>query len=134
MWNGDNNNFAPRLGLAWDIRGNGKTVLRVGGNMIYVTPGLWNQVFQQNTKNPTTGLNGNATGYQTCTGLQTNAASCSPGIGNIVSSGIALRPSALTTTTAAGVPTTPISGQVNWNQNPALYGGNIYSGVADATG
>ena len=136
MWKGDNNNFAPRFGLAWDIRGNGKTVLRAGGSVIYITPGLWNQVFQQNTKNPTTGLNGNATGYATCTGLVNDANpandACSPGIGNIVSSGIVLRPAPLTVNSAAGVPTTPQPGQVNWNQNPAIYGGNIYPGVSDA--
>jgi carboxypeptidase family protein/TonB-dependent receptor-like protein len=34
-YNGDHNNFAPRLGLAWDIFGTGKTVLRTGGSIIY---------------------------------------------------------------------------------------------------
>lgn len=34
-YNGDHNNFAPRLGLAWDIFGNGKTVLRAGGGLMY---------------------------------------------------------------------------------------------------
>ena len=34
-YRGDHDNFAPRLGLAWDIRGNGKTVLRAGAGIIY---------------------------------------------------------------------------------------------------
>jgi hypothetical protein len=34
-YNGDHNNFSPRLGFAWDVRGDGKTVLRVGGGLIY---------------------------------------------------------------------------------------------------
>jgi hypothetical protein len=33
----DHANFAPRLGLAWDPTGSGKTVLRAGGGIIYET-------------------------------------------------------------------------------------------------
>jgi hypothetical protein len=34
-YQGDHNNFAPRLGLAWDPTGSGKTVIRAGGGIIY---------------------------------------------------------------------------------------------------
>ena len=33
-------NFSPRFGLAWDVRGNGKTAVRLGAGMYY-TVGLW---------------------------------------------------------------------------------------------
>jgi len=36
-YNGDHNNFAPRLGFAWDISGKGSTVLRGGFGMMYET-------------------------------------------------------------------------------------------------
>ncbi|MBV9508621.1 MAG: TonB-dependent receptor [Acidobacteriia bacterium] len=34
-FNGDHNNFSPRLGFAWDVGGNGRTVLRAGAGLIY---------------------------------------------------------------------------------------------------
>jgi hypothetical protein len=36
--NGDHNNFSPRFGIAWDVRGNGKTVVRIGGSIMYENP------------------------------------------------------------------------------------------------
>jgi hypothetical protein len=34
-YNPDYKNFSPRLGFAWDIAGNGKTVVRGGGSLLY---------------------------------------------------------------------------------------------------
>ena len=35
IYKGDHNNFSPRLGFAWDVSGNGKTVVRAGASVIY---------------------------------------------------------------------------------------------------
>jgi Carboxypeptidase regulatory-like domain len=37
LYNPDHKNFGPRLGFAWDISGNGRTVVRGGGGLIYET-------------------------------------------------------------------------------------------------
>ncbi len=46
----DRNNWAPRAGLAWDLSGDGKTVLRVGGGVYYNTTvaQTWNNFFRGN--------------------------------------------------------------------------------------
>jgi hypothetical protein len=115
MWNADKNNFAPRLGFAWDTGGNGKTVVRGGGTVIYVTPTWWEFLSQQNQQNPVTGLGTNPTGFQICTPTVASG-NCKPGPGTIAASGLPLSPA-----------------QVNWNQSAALYGGSIYPSSSDTS-
>ena len=35
LYDGDWNNFSPRIGVAWDVRGKGKTVVRAGWGLFY---------------------------------------------------------------------------------------------------
>ena len=43
VFNGNHNKFAPRLGLAWDISGNSRTVIRAGGG-IYFEQGSFDSI------------------------------------------------------------------------------------------
>jgi hypothetical protein len=52
-YNGDHNNFAPRFGLAWDISGRGRTVVRAGAGIIYDTLSMEALLVQENTQNAT---------------------------------------------------------------------------------
>jgi hypothetical protein len=51
-YNGDRRNFSPRIGLAWDMRGNGKTVIRAGASILHEFPPL-NQIRNQLGNVPT---------------------------------------------------------------------------------
>jgi hypothetical protein len=74
VYNGDHNNFGPRVGLAWDIFGNGKTVIRAGGGIMYEQVSL--DVF--NGIGNSFGLRVPPTGVPLCSN-----GSCQPGVGNI---------------------------------------------------
>ncbi len=58
-YNGEHDNFAPRFGLAWDVTGRGRTVVRAGGGITYEIPNFDTFIGQFNfTNDPgTSGLN-----------------------------------------------------------------------------
>ena len=59
-YHSDYNNFAPRLGIAWDPKGDGRTVFRVGGGVIYEIPHI--SVFIGQNSTNATGIALNPTG------------------------------------------------------------------------
>lgn len=57
-YNGDHNNFSPRLGMIWDPTGSGKTVIRAGSGIIYEIPHISTFIGQNGVNNASTaGLN-----------------------------------------------------------------------------
>ena len=49
-WNGRMANFAPRVGLAWNIHGDGRDTLRIGGGVLYDSTETWFN--ERETTNP----------------------------------------------------------------------------------
>ena len=81
-YNGDHNNFAPRVGIAWDPWGTGKTVFRAGAGINYEIPHLSLFIGQNGVDCCTTpGLNDIPTG-----------AGGSNIAGNIVATGLTVSP------------------------------------------
>ena len=81
-YNGDHNNFAPRIGIAWDPWGKSKTVFRAGAGINYEIPHISLFIGQNGVDNGTTpGLNDIPTGA-----IGSNIP------GNIVATGITLPP------------------------------------------
>ncbi len=83
-------NFAPRLGIAWDPWGTGKTVIRAGAGMIYETAPISDFIGQ--TAGGGIGLNA----------IPTGAAGVTPGGGSIFAAVLF-----------------PSGSQLNWNSPPA---------------
>ncbi len=74
-YKGDHTNFAPRVGISWDVTGRSKTVIRAGGGMAYEIPPLDMFIGQFNLNNDpgTIGINI----------IPTGAAGVTPGGGTI---------------------------------------------------
>jgi hypothetical protein len=126
-YKGDHNNFAPRVGFAWDMFGNGKTVLRGGAGVIFEQ--LSFDVF--NGVGNAFGLRTNPTGaaLYACPPNVTIAAQCQvPSPGNIAVANIAFTGTALTSQATPGAiafqwlnngPNAPL-----YNPTPACGDGN----------
>lgn len=90
----------------------------------------WIFLSQQDQNNPSVGLSTNPSGFLLCRGaVNTAGAGCAngvatdPTIGDIRSAGLPLPPATQT----------PAPGQLNWNQSPGVYGGNIYPNSSDTS-
>jgi hypothetical protein len=59
LYKPDRKNFAPNLGLAWDITGSGRTVLRAGYSIHYVNDEIVSSILN-NIEGPNQGLVGNS--------------------------------------------------------------------------
>ena len=79
LWKPDRTNFSPRVGFAWDVKGDGKTVVRGGASVIYSSFVLFTFLAEFDFQNDTaTSLASVPTGAL----LQVNGVS-TPGPGNI---------------------------------------------------
>lgn len=96
VYNGDHRNFSPRLGVAWDVNGNGTTVVRAGGSIIYQLLSMSTFLSQQNTQNTVTlGIGTVPTGATIVDASCPAPAGC-PGIGSITATGVTIPGSSLT--------------------------------------
>jgi hypothetical protein len=90
----DYNNFGPRLGIAWDPRGNGNTVFRIGGGVIYEIPHISVFIGQNNTN--ANGISLNPTGVA--------GAPVGPGGGTIAAATLSPDPSLMSANWKSGAP------------------------------
>ncbi len=116
----DGKNFSPRVGVAWDVTGNGTTVVRLGGSIVYDVIPMSTFLSQQNLQSGPVlfGIGVVPTGA-TIFDASCPPAGC-PGIGNIF-------------TTAVNLPLSGPGG-LDWsNQTTPIYPANFASLVTCST-
>jgi outer membrane receptor protein involved in Fe transport len=84
-YNPDYTQFAPRVGIAWDVTGRGTTVIRGGGGIVYDTISMETLLVQENVQNATTiGLATIPTGAPIVVGGVTTPASGTIAVSSVV--------------------------------------------------
>jgi len=118
----DGKNFSPRVGVAWDVTGNGTTVVRVGGSIVYDVIPMSTFLSQQNLQSGPVlfGIGVVPTGA-TIFDAQCPAPAGCPGIGNIF-------------TTAVNLPLSGPGGLNYSNQTTPIYPANFASLVTCSAG
>ncbi len=87
-YNGDHKDFGPRIGVAWDISGNGTTVVRAGASVVYDTQ-LPMFVFAEVGNNAQNGAVGGVISVPTGAQIVTNGVT-TPGTGSVAVSSLSL--------------------------------------------
>jgi outer membrane receptor protein involved in Fe transport len=82
MWKPDHKNFSPRIGFAWDVTGNGTTVVRGGASIIYstFTSVMWmSQNSFSNSSAVTLASNPTSANLVSCPAASIGKGACAPG-------------------------------------------------------
>jgi hypothetical protein len=96
LWSGDHRDFEPRLGVAWDLTGNGTTVVRAGGSLIHEA---WTEntfTGQFTLQNASTSISSDPTAALfTCAAIPGEGACPAGGGGTIASGAATIQPNLL---------------------------------------
>ncbi|HEX2663080.1 MAG TPA: TonB-dependent receptor [Candidatus Acidoferrum sp.] len=95
LYNSDRRNFSPRFGVAWDVTGEGTTVVRAGGSVVYDLLSMSTFMSQQNLQSAVA-LFGAGVVPTGATIVDSACPTGCPGIGNITAAGVLIPGSSLT--------------------------------------